>query len=174
MQKPFSWNARRWGVLALLTVALTVAPACGSDDDAGNNGGGQADAGADAGGDTGGDVSGSAIEIVGTYDNNFGGTETITADTWDVGVVQTIIAWDNAENWTVTQNPDDAEFSPSKFNKLVWTEPDANGEFYYCTVTFDEETAEAARTTDKTADPSDPENTGCGGFAWTKLTPVVP
>jgi hypothetical protein len=112
------------------------------------------------------------IELTGSYDTQFGTTETITATTWEFGIEAAIVDWDNEANWAVTQNPEDAETSPNAFNKVVWTEPDAQGAFYYCTVDFGLETEEAARTTDKTADDSNPEESGCGEFAWTKMTPA--
>lgn len=111
------------------------------------------------------------IEVRGTYMNQFDMSETITGTTWDFGIEMTIVDWDNEQNWAVTQNPDDAETAPSAFSKLVWTEPDADGVFYYCTVDFGLETADDARNTEKTADDTNPEEEGCGDFAWTKMTP---
>jgi hypothetical protein len=150
--------------------------------DVGQDGGADADATYDAGdtsdtSDTDEDTSIAAIEVAGDYDSNFGGTEAITSDIWSItypgseAIVTTVIEYDNDENFAVTQNPDDAEFDASLFNKNVWTEPAEDGSFYYCTVTYGEETAEAARNTDQTADDTDPANGGCAGFSWTKLTP---
>lgn len=111
------------------------------------------------------------IELTGTYTTQFEGTEVITATTWDFGIETAIVDWDNEDNWAVTQNPDDAEMNASTFNKVVWTEPDTDGVFYYCTVDFGLETEESARNSEESADSSMPEEGGCGDFPWTKMTP---
>jgi hypothetical protein len=144
----------------------------GSDADANPNDGGQ-DTGVDAVDE---DASVEALEINGVYDSNFNTVETITNESWEVvaswGTTDSpIIRYDNADNWTVTQNAADADFDPGKFNKIVWTEPGTDGVFYYCSVTFGEETADDAENTSHTADDTDPANSGCGGSSWTELTP---
>jgi hypothetical protein len=107
------------------------------------------------------------IEIAGTWESNFGVIESISSEGWGDAA---IVAFDNGDNFAITQNADDAAFSPGLFNRNVWTEP-ANGSFYYCTVAFGLESEEAALESTATADASDPENSGCGGaFAWTKLS----
>ena len=113
--------------------------------------------------------SAAEIEIEGSWSSDFGGSEIIDSDVWtsfdDVDIVQ----YDNGKNFAVTQNPDDADFDPGKFNKIVWTEV-SNGSFYYCTVDFGLDSAEDAAESEQTADDSNPEEDGCGGFSWTKLT----
>ncbi|MGM0557990.1 MAG: hypothetical protein ACQEVA_16510 [Myxococcota bacterium] len=111
------------------------------------------------------------IELIGRYTTQFDSTEVISATTWDFGVETSITTWDNDENWAVLQNPEDADSGPNTFSKVVWTEPDAEGVFYYCTVDFGLETQEAAENTAETADDANPEEGGCGDFAWTKMTP---
>lgn len=108
-----------------------------------------------------------APEIAGVWASNFGSVDTITGTTF--GSSSTIVAVDNDANWMVTKNNADAEFSPNTYSKLLWTAPES-GEFYYCTVTFGEETLEAARDTSKMADEAALDTDGCGGFSWTKLT----
>ncbi len=106
------------------------------------------------------------IEIAGTWSSNFGGTEVINESSWaEVPVVE----YSNSDNFAVTRNPDDAEFNPGKFNKLVWTDPQ-NNSFYYCFVDFGRDTALAAKTSTHGADATNPEAGGCGMFSWTKLT----
>lgn len=112
------------------------------------------------------------IEVTGTYMNQFDSMETVTATTWDFGIEQSIVDWDNQANWAITQNPEDAEFNPSAFNKIVWLEPNDQDVFFYCTVDFGLETEEAARTTAKTADSGAPLEGGCGESPWTELTPM--
>jgi hypothetical protein len=110
------------------------------------------------------------IEIEGTWGSSFGGTETISDDAWASGDFVTIIAdYSNSENVAVTLNSDDAEFNPGKYNRIVWTEI-ADGSFHYCTTDFGLETLEDAQAASTVPDASDPDNSGCGGFSWTKLT----
>jgi hypothetical protein len=106
------------------------------------------------------------IEIAGSYTSMWG-METISSHVWGTATVH---EYDNEKNWVVTQNPDDDAFNPSKFNKVVWTEPDG-GSFHYCIVDFGRETLEQAKTSTQTADASDPSASGCGAFPWTELSP---
>lgn len=106
------------------------------------------------------------IELAGSWDTNFGTSEDIDSVQWGTAAV---VYFDNEMNFAITQNASDAEFSPSKFNKLVWTEP--SGDFaYYCTVDFGKDSADEAENTTNVADSSDLEVAGCGGFGWTKIT----
>lgn len=112
---------------------------------------------------------GGPIEITGTFTTPFG-METITEETWNNGFTTTTIEdWDNGDNWVVIKNPADDMFNPSKYARIVWTE-EVDGKFHYCTVDFGLETLEAAQTSTQTADSSDPDNSGCGGFPWTAMT----
>lgn len=156
----------RWGALiGLIFLSLATSACSEATDDGGNNA------------TTNNEQNKSGIEIAGTYDSNFDTVETISEISWKVEsndyptTDSPIIDYDNADNWVVTQNPDDAEYSPGKFNKIVWTEPGADGAFYYCTVDYGQDSAEAAQNTDNTADDSDPANGGCAGMAWTYLVP---
>jgi hypothetical protein len=113
-----------------------------------------------------------AIEIRGEYESNFGGTETVTATIWQQGgPPMRLVDWSEDDQWVVTQNDEEADFNPSRFNRVEYTEPQMSGTFYYCFVDFGLPTAEAAITSTVTADPSDPETGGCGGFSWTRLDP---
>jgi hypothetical protein len=124
----------------------------------------------DAGSEPDSDGGADEIEIAGTWESNFGGTEVIDSHGFtSFGSTSPIIEYDNDDNTMITQNPCDAEFSPNAFNKIVWTEI-VNDSFYYCTVDFGLDSAADARNSTMTADDSDPENEGCGGFAWTQLS----
>lgn len=117
-------------------------------------------------GDEGGTV-GAAIEVAGTWDTQFDSREVITATAWTDAA---LVRWDNADNWAITQNAVDAPFGPGTFTVLVWTEPSA-GRFYYCTAAFGLASQAVAEAADRTGpDASDPETSGCGGFAWTRMT----
>ena len=106
------------------------------------------------------------IEITGLWTSNFGGVEGINAAKFGVNRIH---EFDNDNNWVVIQNPSDDMWNPDKFARIVWT--DVSGDsFYYCWVDFGLDTAEMAKTSTNTADATDPDNSGCGGFSWTKLT----
>lgn len=110
---------------------------------------------------------GSALEIIGEYEDNFGGDQLITADDWNGSAIQ---GYDNDSNVVYTQNSEDDMFNPGKFSKFVYTDI-ANDSFYFCQVVFDADTLEDAQDSDATADDSDPDETGCGGdFPWTLAT----
>lgn len=106
------------------------------------------------------------LEVRGDYWSNYDTGEVISTEGWDKAKV---VSFDNENNWVITQNAVDAEFSPGKFNRIVWTEP-KDGSFYYCTVDFGLDSEDDAKNSMKMADDSDPENSGCGDFGWTKLT----
>ena len=148
----------RWA-LSFVLAAAVGALGCGSD-----NG----DASADAAGSAADALRGPQIEVAGTWTSSFG-EETITSASWASSMVTAaVVEFDNDGNGAITQNPADADYAPEKFNKLVWTDPSGDT-FYYCTVDFGLDTAEAAKATTKTADDKDPEKSGCGDYGWTKL-----
>ena len=109
------------------------------------------------------------IEVVGTWDDNYGGQTIITLTEWGT---QKIHDYGITENWAVTQNPSDAEYGPNTFNLVVWTELDADQSWWTCTVAYGLETFDEAFAAEDTSDASDPANGGCGGFAWTQMTPA--
>ncbi len=110
---------------------------------------------------------GGPIELVGSYTTSFGTPEEITESTWGA---PTIEDYDNDARWAVLKNGADAMFGPNTYAKYVWTEVQGDGSFYYCTVDYGKETLEGARTSTQTANASDPEKKGCGGFGWTGMT----
>jgi hypothetical protein len=128
-----------------------------------------------------------AIEIAGTWSNpDFGETDVIDDQTWssDFGsepTVSTIEKFSNRERYAIRRAPDHAAFNPGTFDRVAWTQPDGD-HFYYCAVTYGCDTAALTATGDgddsedspncnvSSVDASDPENGGCGSFAWTKLT----
>ncbi|MEM7678154.1 MAG: hypothetical protein AAF449_19355 [Myxococcota bacterium] len=105
------------------------------------------------------------FELVGEWSSLFG-DETITSTSWASGI---LVEFDEAQNFAVTQNQPTADFFPSKFNKIVYTEP-VDDSFFYCFVDFGLDTAAEARTSTQTADATDPASGGCGNFTWTQLT----
>jgi hypothetical protein len=170
--------------LVCLCVAFT---ACGDDDEpnatgTGGSAGSQQTGGAagdgaggtDAvGGYGGGDGMGEAgqpaetIELRGRWTSAFG-EELIDYESWNDAE---LVEFSNQDNVAITRNADDAEYDPSKFNRIVWTDV-AMANFYYCTTDFGLDSLTAARAAEGRADPSEPEAGGCGDadFPWTKLT----
>jgi hypothetical protein len=107
----------------------------------------------------------SSIETIGDWKTNFSTDELITGSTWSFAWLR---AFENGENWAITQNPSDAQYGPGTFNKIVWTEPKA-GKWWYCTVDFGLETLDAAKKSSQTADDKDPAKSGCGNYPWTQM-----
>ncbi|MBM66596.1 MAG: hypothetical protein CMH55_10215 [Myxococcales bacterium] len=104
--------------------------------------------------------------LQGTWSTNFDTEETITEDAWGAN---TIDQWDASTNTVIVRTPDDAEWSPGTYSKIIYTDP-VEESFYYCIAAFGKETAEAALNEEVSVDDSDPDNAGCGDFAWTKMT----
>lgn len=109
-----------------------------------------------------------AIEVHGTWTSEWG-TESVTSHLWNQA---TVVSYDNETNTAITRNPEDDEYNPGKFNKLVWTDLSTDGTFHYCTVAFDQDTAATALTTADTSNTADLDGAGCGGFQWTRLDVV--
>ncbi len=111
------------------------------------------------------------IAISGDYDNGFGGFVGVgPTGIWYEWLGQADIAvtqFSNLEEWAVGQNAADDEFNPSMWSKVEWALGD--GGFYFCQTAFDAVDEEAALA----AAPADRANweTGCGGFAWSFITP---
>lgn len=113
------------------------------------------------------EATGETLAIVGTYTDEYGDTHVISEESWENGAGSFAIAtYDNTGMWIVAQNADSNEFFPGLWSRFDWT---MDGDtLLYCQSAFDGATqadAEAA-----SADPSD-LMMGCGGFAWTNMTP---
>lgn len=116
-------------------------------------------------------IDNTSLEIVGDYNSNFDAAESFTENEFVSYATSAIIGYNNAQNIMVTQNAEDAEYDPSKFSKIVWTEPADDGSFHYCIAAFGFDTEADAWSSDAVADPSSPDEGGCGDFPWTKLSP---
>lgn len=111
-----------------------------------------------------------SIEIAGTWNDGFGGSETIATDKWVFPFgTSAIMEFDNAKNTAFLQAPKDDKYNANKFSKIVWTEPAADS-MHYCTVDMGKDTLPLAKASTLTADDKDLVTKGCGGFGWTKLT----
>lgn len=130
-----------------------------------SDGGSAGEAGA---GGAGGAPDVEPLELIGAYDDSFGGSFIISTTSWGNWA---IAAYDNALNAVYTQFPADDLYNPNKFAKTVYTEPANDDSFYFCMVVYSATTLAEAQASTATADDSDPDNGGCGGqFPWTKAT----
>ncbi len=152
----------RFGAILALVAAATFGCSGDDDDDSMDNAAGAAGADGAAGA-----PAVAPLEIIGEYDDSFMGEQIITADDWNGAA---IVDYDNESDVVYTHNPEDDMFNPSKFSKVVYTEPTKDGSFFFCTVVFDAETLADAQASDAMADASEPDTGGCGGpmFSWTK------
>ncbi len=114
-----------------------------------------------------------ALEIVGSYQDPYGGTHLITDDLWDQGGMggkYHIADYDNQKDYLVAQNDEQNTYNPGKWSRFDWVWH--NGTLYYCQTAYDKSSQEEAEAVTP-ADPADPEQGGCGGFPWTKLTKIT-
>jgi hypothetical protein len=108
-------------------------------------------------------------EIAGVWTDAYGTTHAIDAFVWDQGWTSfDIERFSNFDRVVVAQNAANAPFFPGRWSRFDWTE--FAGGVWYCQTAYDAASAWEARQT-PAADPTDPANAGCGGFAWTQLTP---
>ncbi|SRR5690554_5391158 len=105
------------------------------------------------------------LEVLGSWSSQYGDEE-ITATQWGYSP---LVKFDNAERVAYTRSADDAEYNPGKYGKIVWT-PLVDDSFYYCTVEYALDTLEEAENSTTAFDATNPDESGCGGFSWTKLT----
>ncbi|TGN13148.1 hypothetical protein [Leptospira ilyithenensis] len=133
----------------------------------------------------------SLIEIRGYWKGGFCSGGTCTSFTSNVSIAQDptgfgvwasgssytrIISADSSARTLIYQYTPTDSFSPSKYTKVLWTEPTSTGCensatkcFYYCTVFPNFATlAEAQNANLSTYSSTDPTKTGCSGFGWSK------
>ena len=125
---------------------------------------GESESGDETETETGGELG---LEIVGSYTDEYGDTHEITEDTWTNAAGSFAIAeYKNEADWLVAQNDEANEFNPGLWSRFDWA---WDGDtLYYCQSVYDAETIDDA--VEGSADATD-LMTGCGGFAWTNMTP---
>ena len=108
-------------------------------------------------------------DIAGVWTDAYGTTHAIDAFAWDQGWTSfDVERYSNLDRVIIAQNAASAPFFPGLWSRFDWTE--VAGDVWYCQTAYDAVSAWDARQT-PAADPTDPANGGCGGFAWTQLTP---
>ena len=149
----------------------------GAMNDGGAGEGGSAEAGGAGGaggaasagdGGAGGEqpAHGVGFELLGSWHDSFDFDFEITPRKWDSQIIQD---FDNDANVAFTQNPKNALYGPSKFNKIVYVGP-TDDVFYYCTIAYGKDSLAAAQADTQVADSNDLDGHGCSGFSWSKAT----
>lgn len=114
------------------------------------------------------DSSPAGLEIVGSYTDSWGGSHTVTEETWASGSASwAIAAYDNEGDHLVAQNAATNTYFPGLWSRYDWLWSGA--ELYYCQSAYDAATQADAQAA--SADRTD-LGAGCGGFGWTLLTPA--
>ena len=112
-----------------------------------------------------------SLALIGTYDDDWGSTHEITADSWTISwstggsAVYHVISYDNAAGQVLTQNDVNNDYFPEMYSRFDWAEVDTK--LYYCQTVYAADTVAAAEGV-PAADSADLA-TGCGGFPWTGL-----
>lgn len=157
--------------LLSLAALLTLGSGCDGDDEGDDEVAEATDTDTDDTGedtdDTGTDTGDDVLDIVGEYTDEWGDMHTIDAASWtNAAGVFHIDQWDDEAMWLVAQNDEANEFSPGLWSRFDWVW--SNDDLYYCQSVFDGETVEVALAGSANGDDI---MLGCGGFAWTSLTP---
>lgn len=114
-------------------------------------------------------------EIAGMYQDDYEGTHEIDGLAWKMGGQAAsqfhLLELSNESRFLIAENDPANPYNPGKFSRFDWYQSDSQI-LYYCQTAYQAESAAAA----KVSTPADPTDltTGCGGFAWSQLTPVVP
>lgn len=111
------------------------------------------------------------LEIIGRYMDDFDTSHVITETEWTSRsshgtTVSHISQYDNEQDFIIAKNDSEKSWNPDKWSRFDYIVK--NGDIYYCQTAYDKETEEEALAT-QAADKTDPESSGCGGYAWTKL-----
>ena len=105
--------------------------------------------------------------ISGTWADNWGSVHLIDSNLWLWDENQYIInSYHNEDRWVIAQNDFDNSFFGGLWSRFDWTLRD--DQYWYCHATFDAASQSEALER-PAADPSQPQDSGCGGFAWSTL-----
>jgi hypothetical protein len=112
-----------------------------------------------------------APELLGTYTDGFS-PHLIEANRWVQGEGDMVSHFifttvDNEADFAIARNGDGNPFSPSLWSRFDWID-NGDGTFFYCQAPYDGASADVAHGA--MSDRTDPENSGCGMFAWSAIT----
>ncbi len=107
------------------------------------------------------------LAIIGEYTDEWGDTHVITDSEWtnSAGTFH-IEQWDNDAMFVIAHNDPGNVYNGDLWSRFDWAW--SNDDLFYCQSVYDGPTLEDALA--GSADPTDLAM-GCGGFAWTNLTP---
>jgi hypothetical protein len=179
----------RWVWLSMTSLALACTikntSVSSSDGNAGTGGAPSTDIDAGTGGapstdidagDAGNDTSAPSPSIEGSYLDNYGDHIEITADTFILGTagdptssVFHFVQVDNANSFAIAQNDAANSYNANQWSRFDWAK-DSDQVLWYCQTVYGAASAEQALQT-PAADAHNLD-TGCSGFAWSKLTPT--
>lgn len=110
-------------------------------------------------------------DIVGNFTDNYKNPHTVLAAQWFNGKSEyKLTKSDTTNKFFIGLNSAGNAYNASKYSRFDWTKDSSSGQVYYCQSAYDKATAAGAEAV-TTSDSSDPANSGCGGFAWSQLTP---
>ncbi len=118
--------------------------------------------------------TGVPLTIAGSYRDEHDSSHEITDTRWEEGITGvylngfSITRFDNGSGALIAQNDPSNTFDASKWSRFDW-HYDAANDLYFCRTVHGANTEAIALGT-PAADASD-LTAGCGGFAWTLLTP---
>ncbi len=123
-----------------------------------------------------GGAEATGFELVGEWMTPFSDvpvsvTESEWSDEWSTS---SIVDYDNETNTVYLQSTivdADSGESHETFTASAYTDPGADGALFFCTYSFGHSTLDDAKAAEDASDATDLEGEGCGGFAWTKMTP---
>lgn len=116
------------------------------------------------------------IDIIGAYLDAFDTPHRIDAAGWSQGPAETasltrFTAVDNTTRTAIGQNDAAHPFAPDAWSRFDYSF--TVDQLWYCQSAFDAPDEATARAT-PAPDDADPATGGCGGFAWSALTPATP
>jgi hypothetical protein len=120
------------------------------------------------------------LEIRGRWQDNYETTHDISNQSWFTSSAfgdadKSIEYYDNDKRYLIWQRPADDAFNANKFSKVVWIVAQRDlatvEKFYYCEIVTGKDSFAEAENAPDTSDASEPQNGGCGGFAWTTMIP---
>ncbi|HCP45440.1 MAG TPA: hypothetical protein DIU15_05330, partial [Deltaproteobacteria bacterium] len=123
--------------------------------------------------DSGDDSPSARIAIGGQWSGPADGVHTVSSSSWSdpYGATFNLSQFQNAQQFAIAQNHADNDFNPGLWSRFDWTWDEFNT-LWYCQTCYDCEDEGEALATDA-ADSSALSSDGCGGFAWSSLTPTA-
>jgi hypothetical protein len=115
------------------------------------------------------------VELEGSFADSYGGTHEITSELWVSGGFGDssffhISQFSNSSRFAIAHNNKNNPYSAGKWSRFDWAWFDAGDGIglWYCQTAYNAETETAALEMEP-ADASDPPNSGCAGFSWSRI-----